>query len=138
MKHYKIGQLAKLINCTIVTIRFYEKQGLLGHIKRSSGGFRLYPEDLISRFHFINNAKSVGFDLSEIKTLIELQNKPATSLSIKKKTQKKISTINEKIKTLTKMKKVLGQWEKACDGKVSIDQCPILVNLYKQPNKDEK
>ena len=31
----------------------------------------------------------------------------------------------------------LSAWEQACDGKVPIDQCPILVNLYKTPNTDE-
>lgn len=42
MDCYKIGELAKLTDNTIVTLRHYERLGLLGKIKRSPGGFRLY------------------------------------------------------------------------------------------------
>jgi DNA-binding transcriptional MerR regulator len=137
MEYYKIGKLAKLANTTIVTIRYYEKLGLLGKIKRSSGGFRLYSETLISVFYFIKNAKAVGFNLDEIKTLLTLQKNKAPSQRVKKKTQQKVQAIDEKIKTLTTMRDALSTWENACDGKVSIDQCPILVNLYKKPNSDK-
>ncbi len=100
-----IGKLAKLTGTTAVTIRFYEKHGLLPKSKRSEGGYRLYPEEVIPRFHFIRNAKAVGFSLEEIKT---------------------------KISQLKKMQKALESWVKVCDGKGSIDKCPILENLYKK------
>ncbi len=130
MNKLTIGQLAKLTGNTIVTIRYYEKLGLLGDIKRSEGGFRIYTESLLPLFHFIKNAKFVGFDLTEVKELIDLQKNLSTSATVKKKTKNKIDDIDQKIKTLTKMKNALTKWEKACDGKVSIDKCPILSNLY--------
>ena len=130
MKHYTIGQLATITGNTVVTLRYYEKLGLLPAVKRSAGGFRLYPASIIPRFHFIANAKAVGFDLSEIKTLLALQSSRASSQTIKAKTQAKIAAIEEKIATLTTMKQALSAWEKACDGKVPLEQCPILTNLY--------
>jgi MerR family transcriptional regulator, copper efflux regulator len=133
MKMITIGQLSKSTGLTVVTIRYYEKEGLLEGIQRSKGGFRLYPENLVPRFHFIKNAKAVGFALAEIKALIELQNGPTPSSSVKQKTRNKIESINQKIATLTHVKQALSQWEQACDGKVSADKCPILMNLYKPP-----
>lgn len=130
MSTFTIGQLAKVTNCTIVTLRYYEKRGLFPKIKRSAGGYRLYPDSLIARVSFIKNAKSVGFDLEEIKSLLTLQAKKAPSMAVKKRTQEKIKKISDKIATLTTMKKALSKWEKMCDGKVSIDQCPILEHLY--------
>lgn len=137
MNHYSIGQLAKLTNNTVVTLRYYEKLDLIGKIKRGPGGFRIYPESLVPRLYFIKNAKAVGFNLEEIKMLLMLQKNRSPSLSVKKKTQEKIHTINEKIYTLSTMKDALSKWEQACDGKIPIDKCPILENLYKQPNENK-
>lgn len=128
-----IGKLAKLTGTTAVTIRFYEKHGLLPKSKRSEGGYRLYPEDVIPRFHFIRNAKSVGFSLEEIKILLDLQkSKNSTSKHVRDTTIEKIEEIKTKIDQLKKMQKALESWVKVCDGKVSIDKCPILENLYKE------
>lgn len=127
-----IGKLAKLTGTTAVTIRFYEKHGLLPKSKRSEGGYRLYPEDVIPRFHFIRNAKSVGFSLEEIKILLDLQkSKNSTSKHVRDTTIEKIEEIKTKIDQLKKMQKALESWVNVCDGKVSIDKCPILENLYK-------
>ena len=135
MSDLTIGQLAKLTQQTIVTIRYYEKCGLLPKPKRTRGGFRLYPKSIIPRFYFIQNAKAVGFTLDEIKALLTLQARKATSEQVKTHTQQKIQDIDAKITTLQKMKRALSQWEQACDGKIAIDQCPILENLYQPPEK---
>lgn len=126
-----IGQLAKLTETTSVTIRYYEREGLIPKSTRSKSGYRLYPKKLIPRFHFIQNAKSVGFSLNEIKELLALQQKKnASSQAIKDVTQSKIDEIKNKIKVLNQIKKLLEKWTEACDGKASIEQCPILENLY--------
>ncbi|OOF58982.1 Cd(II)/Pb(II)-responsive transcriptional regulator [Rodentibacter myodis] len=70
----KIGQLAKALNCTVETIRFYEKQGLLPAPQRTSGNFRQYNADHVQRLSFICHCRSLNLSLSEIKTLISLEN----------------------------------------------------------------
>ncbi|OOF39394.1 MerR family transcriptional regulator [Rodentibacter rarus] len=72
----KIGQLAKALNCTVETIRFYEKQGLLSPPQRTSGNFRQYNEDHLQRLSFICHCRSLDLSLSEIKTLIALEHYP--------------------------------------------------------------
>ncbi len=37
-----IGEVAKRTGLSVDTIRCYEKQGLVGKLSRSEGGFRLY------------------------------------------------------------------------------------------------
>ena len=110
MKYYTIGQLAELTEQTAVTIRHYEKCGLLPKPKRSPGGFRLYPETIIPQFHFIKNAKAVGFDLTEIKTLLDLQARKASSQRVKIQAQKIMQEIDVKIETLKQMKHALVRW----------------------------
>lgn len=131
-----IGQLAKLTNTTPVAIRYYEREGLIPKSTRSKGGYRLYPEELVPRFYFIQNAKSVGFSLDEIKELLSLQQrKNLKSQAVKNITQSKIDEIKDKIKTLNEMQKALTQWAAVCDGKVSIEDCPILEQLYQPSTK---
>jgi len=49
----RIGDLAKRSGCEVVTIRYYEKEGLLPKPARSGGNFRLYGEAHIERLQFI-------------------------------------------------------------------------------------
>jgi DNA-binding transcriptional MerR regulator len=135
MKYYTIGKLAKLVQQTPVTLRYYEKIGLIPISKRSEGGFRLYPESLISYFYFIQNAKLIGFDLNEIKLLLDLETNQSPSQQIKLRMQQKISHIDTKIKGLQRIKRALMRWEQACDGHVPIAECPILEALY-LPSED--
>lgn len=72
----KIGQLAKALNCTVETIRFYEKQGLLPPPQRSSGNFRRYNEDHLQRLSFICHCRRLDLSLNEIKKLIALEHDP--------------------------------------------------------------
>ena len=104
MKYYTIGKLAKLVRQTAVTIRYYEKIGLLPKSKRSEGGFRLYPESIIPRFYFIQNAKFIGFDLTEIKNLLDLEMNQSSTRLIKREMQQKIAHIETKLKNLNSQK----------------------------------
>ncbi|MBF0751698.1 MULTISPECIES: Cd(II)/Pb(II)-responsive transcriptional regulator [Pasteurellaceae] len=72
----KIGQLAKALNCTVETIRFYEKQGLLPPPQRTTGNFRKYNEEHLQRLSFICHCRSLDLSLNEIKTLIALEHHP--------------------------------------------------------------
>ena len=40
----KIGELAKATGTQVVTIRFYEKEGLLRQPERTAAGYRLYSQ----------------------------------------------------------------------------------------------
>ena len=70
----KIGALAKALGCTVETIRYYEQQGLIPPPKRTSGNFRQYNEEHLQRLSFICNCRNLDISLSEIKTLLNLEN----------------------------------------------------------------
>ncbi|MDG2945436.1 Cd(II)/Pb(II)-responsive transcriptional regulator [Bisgaard Taxon 10/6] len=73
----KIGKLAQVVGCTVETVRFYEKQGLLPPPQRTSGNFRLYNDEHLERLTFICYCRSLDISLHEIKQLLELKNAPA-------------------------------------------------------------
>ena len=49
----KIGELARMAGCQVVTIRYYEKEGLLPAPERSAGGYRDYDEGQAERLRVI-------------------------------------------------------------------------------------
>ena len=67
---YSISDLARELDVTPRTIRFYEEQGMLAPDRR--GQERVFsPRDLVT-LKLILRGKRIGFSLAECKTLIEL------------------------------------------------------------------
>lgn len=130
---YSIGQIAKKSEISIETIRYYEKEGLLEKPQRKESGYRQYNDDVIERLSFIQQAKSLGFTLKQIKELFSLEVKQGTtSKDIKDIAQLKLGDIEEKIKMLKKMQKILKELVTQCDGKGPVEQCPILKAIKKK------
>jgi DNA-binding transcriptional MerR regulator len=65
----QIGALAKQLNITTRTIRYYEEIGLMGTIDRQGGTTRSYSKDDVLRLKFILKMKSLGISLKEIQEL---------------------------------------------------------------------
>ena len=130
-----IGEVARLSMLNIETIRFYERRGLLDPPLRKPSGYRQYPASAVDRLLFIKNAKELGFSLTEISELLSLKLHSKTKcLDVKEKAEKKIVDIETKIKSLQRMKKALTELSKACVGKGSVKDCPILDSLEVSKN----
>ena len=41
---YTIGEMAKILGVPASTLRYYDKEGLLPFVERSSGGIRMFTE----------------------------------------------------------------------------------------------
>ena len=123
----KIGTVAKQSGIGIETIRFYEREGLIAVPNRGLSGYREYTEDVIVRLSFIRRAKDLGFSLKEIKELLSLKAKPISKCaSVKKKANKKIEEIEEKITQLNAIKIALSDLVESCHSDSPTSDCPIL------------
>jgi len=72
----KIGELAKKTDCSVQTIRYYEKEQLLCTTQRSDGNFRLYDEAAVEQLLFIKLCRNLDLSLSEIRQLLTLKRSP--------------------------------------------------------------
>ncbi len=72
----KIGELAKLTDVSVETIRYYEKIGLLPPPARSANGYRHYLGAHQDRLLFIRRCRSLDMAQEEIRRLIELASNP--------------------------------------------------------------
>ncbi len=69
---YRIGDLAKLADVTVRTIRYYEELGLIEAPNRKDSGQRRYSEKDLIYLKRIIQLKSYGLTLVEIKEIIAL------------------------------------------------------------------
>lgn len=64
----KIGELAQVAQCTVETVRYYEKAGLLPETPRTAGNFRVYGPGHVERLRFIRNCRALDMSHEEIHT----------------------------------------------------------------------
>lgn len=127
-----IGQLAKQTGMTLVTIRHYEKIGLI-HSQRLANGYRSYHEENKVTLHLIKQAKQLGFSLAEISEFLRLDKKTAKGEDVKVLIQKKMVRIEEQIIFLNQLKETYQTLLKSCSGKMPIECCPIMQQLKYGP-----
>lgn len=130
MKPLSIGEVARRVGIGVETVRFYERQGLISDPARSLSGYRQFDEETVARLLFIRKAKELGFTLNEIKELLSLRFDPTSSCAdVKARAEAKIADVEEKIRTLQRIKKALVKLTEACSGDGPTDKCPILAAI---------
>jgi DNA-binding transcriptional MerR regulator len=71
MKTYSISEVAKELNLTVYTLRYYDKEGLMPFIERTASGTRLFKESDIDALKIIECLKATGMPIKEIKNFID-------------------------------------------------------------------
>lgn len=69
----KIGEVAKISRCPTVTIRYYERIGLLPNSKRTASNYRIYDKSDLERLRFIRHCRNHGMSLSDIAKLLSIK-----------------------------------------------------------------
>lgn len=69
---YTVGEMAKKIGVAPSTLRYYDKEGLLPFVERSSCGIRVFKEADYEWLKVIECLKKTGMPLKDIKTFIEM------------------------------------------------------------------
>ncbi len=67
-----IGEVAKTVEMSLRTIRYYEEIGLLNSVKRIEGGKRVYTMEDVRRLKLIKRLKILGLSLSDMEELEDI------------------------------------------------------------------
>lgn len=67
---YTIGEMAKLLKIPASTLRYYDKEGLLPFVERSSGGIRMFKDSDYEWLQIIECLKKTGMPLKDIRSFI--------------------------------------------------------------------
>ncbi|MFL9896184.1 MULTISPECIES: Cd(II)/Pb(II)-responsive transcriptional regulator [Paraburkholderia] len=126
----KIGELARLANCTTDTIRFYEKEGLLPSADRTEANYRRYNEGHIDRLRFIRNCRALDMTHDEVRALLDAADGPATGCgAVNALVDEHIGHVNTRIKELQQLRAQLTALRKRCAGEQPVEACGIIHEL---------
>lgn len=67
---YSVGEMAKLLGVASSTLRYYDQQGLLPFVERTSGGIRVFKESDFEWLKIIDCLKKTGMKLTDIKQFV--------------------------------------------------------------------
>jgi len=67
------GEMARLSQTTLRTVRFYESEGLISSRVRADGTHRKFPHAELGKLQLISDLRDAGLSLQEIKDLIALK-----------------------------------------------------------------
>jgi len=137
LKYYQIGELAKLVNMSPRTIRYYEEIGLLNSVKRIEGGKRIYTDRDVQRLKFITRLKHLGLTLSEMNELEDIYQIHRTNKKVLPRLLELLDNhavkIDERINQLVKLKADVLEYKKKIFQKLKVDD-----DLKKGVDSDER
>lgn len=126
----KIGELSKRTGCKVVTIRYYEKEGLLAEPERTEGNYRLYGNEDLERLEFIMHCRKHDMKLDEIKKLLAFRDRPQHDCTwVTELIKTHIENVDEQIQSLEHLKHHLVQLRERCAGGHTGDTCGIMQGL---------
>ena len=134
MREFTIGQLSKLTDVNIETIRYYEKIGIIPHPPRNSSGYRIYSTPHLERLTFVRRSRELGFSQPEVRKLLTLVDEHRyTCAEVRDMTEKQLLTVRNKISDLRKLERALANMVSECEGG-DIPDCPIVDILSAMPD----
>lgn len=125
----KIGQLGVATGTKVETIRYYERIGLLPKAGRTGGNYRTYGSEDVERLTFIRHARGLGFEISDIRSLLDLSDQPDQDCGDADRiASRHLTSVDRKIAQLTKLRAELDRMIAQCRGG-QISDCRIMQAL---------
>lgn len=126
----KIGDVARHAELSIDAVRFYEREGLLGRVRRSSAGQRQYDDESVRRLAFVRRATALGFSLAEVKSLLTLRVSARMPCErVRERALTKLADIDRRIAELQAMRDALARLASGCESGAVLGSCPFLDEL---------
>jgi DNA-binding transcriptional MerR regulator len=105
---YTVGEMAKRLGVPPSTLRYYDKEGLLPFVERSSGGIRMFRDTDFEWLQIIGCLKKTGMSLSDIKRFVEMamqgdatiDERLALIIKQKQSVKQQIEELNSTLETL--------------------------------------
>lgn len=126
----KIGELARAAQCSVETIRYYEKQGLLPEPLRTDGNYRDYGPGHIERLRFIRNCRALDMAQDEIRALLGWMDRPREGCDgVNGLVEEHLHHVEARIEELLHLKQQLLTLRHACQAPHTVSDCGILQSL---------
>ena len=116
-------------------IRYYERLGLLGSVRRTPAGYRAFSDNDVQLLVFLRKARDLGFTLSECSELLELVAAPVPPSRARVERTREIASvrladINQQIEHLERRRELVQLHLESLDALGS--DCPVTRLLHRQ------
>lgn len=126
---FNIGEASQASGVSAKMIRHYEQIGLIPAANRTFANYRIYAAADVHTLQFIKRARTLGFSMKQIGTLLNLwQDKSRSSSEVKRLATEHVVELEGKIREMQVMTHALRQLVEHCHGDHRPD-CPILDGL---------
>lgn len=136
------GEMARLSNSTLRTVRFYEEEGILRPARRTDGGHRLFERSELDRLMLVTDLRMAGLSLDDIKAILEVKRAAASGAAAAESAIKvlgtRIADLKEKLTVLNRLRDDLEETSRivsgclACQNEVSFPdgcaKCTVMTN----------
>ena len=128
------SELARLAGVSTDTLRHYERKGLLTAVRRSSNGYREYPQAALARVCLIRRALSVGFTLDELARILKLRDKGGTPCrEVRALAEKKLADIEKQLAQIMALRddlrSMLKDWDALLSARGANERSGLLEAL---------
>lgn len=134
-KTYGTGEIAKLLQITKRTLRFYDQIGLLTPSSLSEGGHRIYTEEEIEKLYKIRLLKALGLNLKQVKLIFE-----ESTLEWEDLLQQQLEEIENQMKTYKLMQEIILVVQRSIklEGKMDWDNLFRYLHLLYETKPDAR
>lgn len=124
-----IGEAASQSGVPPKTIRYYEEIGLIGPAERLENRYRAYDDNDVQTLRFIQRARSLGFSLKEVASLLSLyRDRRRASRDVKRLALSHVAELDRKIAEMKAIRDTIADLAERCHGDQR-PECPILEEL---------
>lgn len=132
MPGMRIGTLAHAAGCTVETVRFYERAGLLPAPPRSEGNYRLYEGADLDRLRFIRRCRALDMTHDEVRALLAFKDAPDRRCTeVNALLEEHIGHVAARIDELESLAADLRRLRSRCKTSRSVADCGIIRALGK-------
>lgn len=122
---FKIGEISKLFNIGVDSIRYYEKVGLLNPVRNEENNYRLYTMDDIRTMNTVRELLSIGFSTEDILKL----EKDRSLKHVTEMLGRESSVIDDKIRELTQIKGNINSRLRSINEALNLDTSGTIHEL---------
>jgi DNA-binding transcriptional MerR regulator len=128
-REMSIGELSRRTGVKVTTVRFYEGLGLMPAPPRTAGRRRQYSVLHQRRLAFIRHARDMEFDTADLRTLLDLSDRPEMScVQADVIARRNLAAVEQKIRRLSSLRDELARMVASCaNGRV--ETCQIIEAL---------
>jgi DNA-binding transcriptional MerR regulator len=118
-----IGDLAKSLNLTTRTLRYWEEAGIIEAAPRSEGSNRFYSQDIAKRVRFIIKLKELGLTIQELQDLYtaygEAKRTDRMIPALVQVLDKHINLVDEKMSRMASLRKDIVEYRQRMSSKLN-------------------